>query len=243
MSGKSRIVVTRELSKPQLRLAEERGLESVVCPAVRIEYREDYNAIIRKLEHVQDAVWAFTSRNAVEVLMRMGESGMAPYLPRQIFAVGQKTAEALETLGITSVSPARQDGTGLADLILDSRESESLKVVHWHGNRARSEMKEKLGRAGVEVVGLEVYRTELQKIDLPAKPVEGVLFFSPSGVEAYRFSGGFGNREQELFAIGATTGEAVSLESGGHVHIPSTPSVESLLELAAQILNRKTEPK
>ncbi|MEX0995267.1 MAG: uroporphyrinogen-III synthase [Balneolaceae bacterium] len=242
------IFVTRELTDRQIQYARDLNLNPVIQPAIRIVFRENGRNLPKKLEQHEDAVWVFTSRNGVEGFKRLLTAG---FIQRQanlppIFTVGEKTGEAFKAMGLNARSPARQDATGLAELLI--RESGSDRstgerstgfetVLHWCGNRSRKELKQRLSEAGLNLVELEVYRTELNRMDLPEKLGEAVLFYSPSAVEAFRQSGGFNRKLPELFAIGNTTGEALSLESGKNVHIPAKPSTENLLDLAAEVLS------
>ena len=68
---------------------------------------------------------------------------------------------------------------------------------------------------------------------------DGVLFYSPSAVQAFRQSGGFRNPKNlpELFAVGPTTAEELSIESGQHVHISPEPDTEEFLELVGRVLD------
>ena len=116
-------------------------------------------------------------------------------------------------------------------------------IIHWCGNRRRDELGDQLKEAGFRYFDFEVYQTELNNIRIPEVKTDAILFYSPSAVEAFRRSGGFDRNLPELIAIGSTTGEALSLESGKHVHIPSEPSTEALLELAAEILGTKANSK
>jgi len=158
---------------------------------------------------------------------------------QSVFAVGVKTAEALEELNFTVVKPDKQNAEGLASLIEKHFETDKPVVLHWCGNRRRDQLGDQLKKAGFKYVDMEVYQTELNTIPWPEREPDAILFYSPSGVEAFRQSGGFKRTLPELFAIGSTTGEALSLESGKNVHIPTEPSTEALLELTSEILRNR----
>jgi len=155
--------------------------------------------------------------------------------------VGDKTAAALKELGIKAQVPAGQHASGLAKVIIKEEEiipagNDKPKLIHWCGNRSRPELTEELAAAGMDLLPLEVYATYLNELKLPEKPTDAILFYSPSAVEAFRHSGGFKAVLPELFAIGNTTAEALSMEADRHVHIPSVPSTERMLELVAAVL-------
>ncbi|MEX2601833.1 MAG: uroporphyrinogen-III synthase [Balneolaceae bacterium] len=184
--------------------------------------------------------------NGGKELSAAGSTGQTEEASRVIFAVGTKTGEALSKLGVEARTPERQDAVGLADQILQDlsgRDAESRTVIHWCGNLSRPTLQERLSEGGVELIRLEVYRTLLNRVEIPEDSVEGILFFSPSAVESFRKSGGFQKELPELFAIGNTTGELLSMEAGRHVHIPLQPDTEALLALAADVLKERGDSK
>lgn len=238
MSGKyrKRILVTRPLTGEQISYANGLGLEPLVAPALRVEFPDNRDKILKKIDRHPDAFWVFTSQNGVEALNRIQESEFKIRDIPDVYAVGEKTGRVLSKQGIQAKIPEQQDASGLALLIIKDIKKENRPIVHWCGNQSRPELKKRLEQAGIELINLEVYETFLNEIKLPDEPIEAILFYSPSAVEAFRLSDGFKRKLPELFAIGNTTGEALSLESGKNVQIPSKPSTESLLKLVANIL-------
>lgn len=239
-----RIWVTRELDASDLRLARRLGLEPVVRPAIR-------KAILpanSRLSIPEDAVWIFTSKNGVTGMQEQRSGGARFPEPRAQFAVGEQTAMALESAGYSADWPAEENATGLAHLILrwadlnlNEAERDSLKLVHWCGNRSRPELREVLERAGMDLKSIPVYRTELVRVQAPSPPLDAILFYSPSAVEAVRRSEAWPDPMPRLYAIGSTTGEVLSLESNDPVHIPSKSSTRALLELVARDLGSRSK--
>lgn len=237
MSGLRKILITRNLSGSQLELARKLGLEPLIEPSIRFEFPDVERQVRNQLEKNPHAPWVFTSKNGVRAFQSFSGEWIAGR--RVIYAVGKKTREALGKLGYEARTPERQDAVGLAEQILQDlsdRDVEKLTVLHWCGNLSRPTLQEKLEEGGVKLIRLEVYRTLLNQMEIPDDPGEGILFFSPSSVESFRKSGGFQKPLPELFAIGNTTGELLSMESGRPVHIPRQPATEALLELAADVL-------
>lgn len=234
-----RIFITRTLTEDQVLYAKALGMEPVIQPALKVEIPENHEKLLKKLDRYQDAVWVFTSQNGAEVLRRVQDSEFRIQGFPVVYAVGEKTGEALAEIGIKAKVPDQQDAVGLAELINRDFQNNKPDIIHWCGNRRSDELGNKLKNGGFGYVDIEVYQTELNNIRIPDMKIDAVLFYSPSAVEAFRRSGGFDRNLPELFAIGNTTGEALSLESGKHVHIPSAPSTEALLELVAEILKTK----
>lgn len=257
------ILVTRPLSESQQAYARDLGLEPLMEPAIRIGFPVISRALLKQARSVERPVWVYTSQNGVHGFSRSVRSEGYDVTPEQVYAVGNSTAEAvMEETGYTPRVPDRQDAVGLARLILEdlsvaraegntyngsgrpgsTREGgseEGVTVIHWCGNRRRPELEDFLREAEVLYVPVEVYLMELNRMSFPDREVEAILFYSPSAVEAFRNSNGFSSKLPELFAIGQTTAEQLSMESGGNVHVPVHPSTESLLQLVAGVLNHR----
>ncbi len=161
------------------------------------------------------------------------------------YAVGKKTAAAVkERLGFDAVAPEQQDAIGLAEKIKEDfskkDDSEKSTILHFCGDKRRDEFRQFLTDADIHVRDMVVYNTILKSMRLPTHKTDGILFYSPSAVHAFRDSGGFRNKNlPELFAIGETTAEEVSIETGRHVHVAPEPSTEHLLDHVSEILSKQ----
>lgn len=239
------IFVTRELDDDQIEQAEGLGLNVVIEPAIEIEFREDWFAIDMLFKSNKEPIIAVTSYNAVKALEFYQSTGNEIPEKATFYAVGKKTAEAVkERLGFDAVAPEQQDAVGLAERIKEdfskNDDSEKSTVLHFCGDRRRDEFRQFLSDAGIHVRDMVVYNTILKSMRLPTHKTDGILFYSPSAVHAFRDSGGFRNKNlPELFAIGETTAEELSIEAGRHVHVSPEPSTEELLKLVSEVLNRE----
>ncbi len=239
------IFVTRELDEEQIALAEDLGLTVVIEPAIEIEYREDWFAIDMLFKTNKEPIIAVTSYNAVKALEFYQSTGKEIPEKATFYAVGKKTAAAVkERLGFDAVWPEQQDAIGLAEKIKEDfsemDDSEKSTVLHFCGDKRRDEFRQFLTDADIHVRDMVVYNTNLKSMRLPTHKTAGIVFYSPSAVHAFRDSGGFRNKNlPELFAIGETTAEELSIEAGRHVHVSPEPSTEHLLEHVAEVLNRE----
>ena len=243
------ILVTRELSDDQLRLAESIGLNVVVEPAIHIGFRNDWLAFERILKETEKQVFAFTSRDGVAGFERFRKAGVKINDDVPVYAVGGRTSEALSEIGFSDVkSPVQQDGVGLAHLIindfLQTRNLNDATVLHFCGDRRRDELRHYLTDSEIPIKDVVVYKTELNEMNLTGGKFDAVLFYSPSAVQAYRNSGGFSKEVDlsELFAIGNTTAEELSIESGQHVHVSPEPDTQVFLRYVTRILDEKKVP-
>jgi len=239
------IFVTRELSDEQIDFAEELGLNVVIEPAIEIEFRKDWFAIEMLFKSNKQPVIAITSQNAVKALEFFKSSGGKIPEKATFYAVGKRTAETIkDLLNFDAIVPERQDAIGLAEKIEDdfSEKTDTKKptVLHFCGDKRRDEFRQYLNDADIHVRDMVVYNTILKNMRLPNHKTDGILFYSPSSVHAFRDSGGFRNTNlPELFAIGDTTAEELSIEAGRHVHVAPEPSTEDLLKQVAEVLNKE----
>lgn len=243
MSTSHTILITRELSGEQLQLAESLDLNIIQEPALTIDYRNNWLSVQDELDHTKKAVFAFTSQNGVKGFNQFKQAGISIPHNVPIYAVGGKTAATLEEIGFDQVSvPKKQDGVSLAHRIIDDfltkPELKGAAVLHFCGDRRRDELRHFLTESDITIKDIVVYSTKMNQMNLPEnEKLDGILFYSPSSVQAFRQSGGFQQGElPELFAIGPTTGEELSIESGKHVHISPEPDTEVFLRFVARVL-------
>ncbi|MEX0823076.1 MAG: uroporphyrinogen-III synthase [Balneolaceae bacterium] len=244
MSTRHNILITKELNSDQRKLTESLGLHVVERPAIDIKFRNNWASFELILKKTDDPVFVFTSRNGVlgfDKFMKAAGTTYPANIP--VYAVGSKTAEAVRELDFKNITiPRQQNGVGLAITIAEDfgsiPELKNSIVIHFCGNRRRDELRHFLTKSDITVKDIVVYETQLNEMELPDNPFDAVLFYSPSAVQAYRNSGGFYNTDlPELFAIGPTTAEELSIESGKHVHVSPRPDTETFLKFTARMLN------
>lgn len=240
---KAEILITRQVSDEELSLAKQLGLTPHVQPAIAIEPRREWSDLPDLISHEDSPLLAFTSRNAVRALKSFPGGASELLRNRTVYAVGNKTASELRSLGCTPILPEQFDGSGLAKKItedlLQGNSPEPKRVLHLCGNMRRNEFRQFLEGSGMDVRDVVVYRTELVPMTFDAVPKNGLLFYSPSAVHSFRNSGGFTHPSHEsskLFAIGHTTAEELSIETGRDVYIPPVADSSALLRFTASIL-------
>lgn len=236
------ILVTRELTDEQIKTAENHGLSVTIEPAIDIEYRSDWFALETVFKTIKLPVLAFTSRHGVEAFLQFKSTGTPVPDDAPVYAVGEKTAEVLKEAGFDAIVPEQHDGTGLAhkiaDDFLNNKNLKDATVLHFCGDMRRDEFRQFLEDSEIKVRDMVVYKTILKNMNLPDKVFDGILFYSPSAVQAFRESGGFIKSSiPELFAIGPTTGEELSVESGKHVNISPKPDTDVFLKFVKRILD------
>ena len=249
MHRKHHIVITRQISSEDQQLAERLKLTIHVKPAIETRPRLDWSDVETILINPDYPIFAFTSRNAVRALNSYPKGGQTLLNGKRVYAVGSKTAAELRKLGCDPLLPDQCDGSGLAKKIteelLGCSHSRIPGVLHLCGNMRRNEFRDYLEGSGIDVRDLVVYRTILLPMNFDTIPKDALLFYSPSAIESFRKSGGFthpSHQHSELFAIGHTTAEELSIETGRHVHVsPQTDSKELLRFTAEILISQKNE--
>jgi len=236
---KRNILVTRPLSAQQLEYARILGLEAIVEPALYFEFPDYWDEVLKVINENPKSDWVFTSTNGVKALKELMDAGLQVRPETQLFAVGSKTQEALKELGLDSKIPRTQDSKHLADLIIE--EGKINSVIYFHGNLSRDEMTDHLAEEGIEVIELEVYKTVVNPVSMPDKPISGILFYSPSAVEGFKQGHGFTDDLPTLFAIGPTTAKALKEQTNQPVEIAKQPDTEVLLRTVSDFIFNKKE--
>lgn len=230
-----RIIVTRSLDEADFQYARHLGLDPVCTPMLKIQFPVLSEPEYRDLKSVSADAWIFTSRNGVEGLERMQSKKNDLSHPRYIFAVGDRTAEALQSIGLQAVVPFKdQNAKGLAELI--SGYDDIRTAIHFTGSRHRPELKEELDKSGIELIDVIVYRTKTVPEQIQIRDAEAILFYSPSAVKA--FAKGNDIEGIACFAIGPTTANALHNLGAVNVIQSGKPDTRTLLQTVRQYLEK-----
>lgn len=225
MENEISILSTRELDSSLIRMAADKGIHIDVSPFIRTEAIDSVE-VQQEIANAEtmNATVVFSSINAVEAVAAFTSEGLPAW---DIYCVGNNTAERAKSCFPYSRICATEDSAAdLAEIILE--ESDAGEIFFFCGNLRRDELPDALRDAGVDVNEINVYQT----VALPHKlnkKYNGVMFYSPSGVESF-FSSNTPAPEIPLFAIGNTTATAIRKLCGNPVMMPGHPSRESLVE-------------
>jgi len=172
------------------------------------------------LDHV-----IFTSQNAVESIL---DNFMPSELQfKHIYCVGRRTKRLIERK-IGKVTHVENSASALANFIVNH--PINGVITYFCGNKRRDELPQILSQNGMELQEIITYQTMLTPNEL-SKTYQGILFFSPSGIESYLKKNSVG--EEVAFCIGGTT----ALEARKHfktVVESQLPSVDGVLKAVNQ---------
>ncbi len=169
----------------------------------------------------------FTSKNAVEGLLTNVTANELDF--ENIYCVGRKTRRLIQKK-IGKVTHFENYAADLANHLVEY--IEGTEATHFCGNLSMDEIPKTLEAAHITVNSVETYKTKLsgQKMD---DAVEGVLFFSPSGIESYLHN----NRPNKVaYCIGETTATAAR-KHFKEVKVAKIPDVESVIDLVNEDYN------
>lgn len=224
------ICATKRLTPSQRQTLEREGIALV-----------DYNAIRIVL---LDVVWPnagfdhfiFTSQNAVKSYLKQRRKFEGPNKKEAVscFCVGSKTKAFLEKNGL-KVLKMTLNAVDLANYIIKHHEIASF--LYLCGDHRRDVLPEMLQTHGISFEEVVVYKTQLTPKKLEGS-FDGVLFFSPSGVESFFQSN---QLDGTAFCIGPTTARAVR-HFTEKVAVAELPVTEKLLELVVEVLTNSPLP-
>lgn len=151
-----------------------------------------------------------TSPRAMAAVARLDE-GPTGWADAPCFVSGPETARRARALGFEPSGEDAGRAGELADRIVraDERFAEERRpLLFLTGNRRRDELPARLAEAKIPLEELIVYRSEHREtLAWPEDALDWVIFFSPSGWEAVRASGGLPGTDVRIGAIGPTTAE------------------------------------
>lgn len=214
------LLSTKKLRLSQKHLLLNAGIALVEYDAIQIELT-DFDWSLSASDYL-----IFTSKNAAKsVLNKFPE--LAKTNRKGAFCVGRATCKLLQASGIKVMETASY-GKDLAKVITQKYNSNSFTYLC--GAKRREELPAILSESRVEVEEVVVYKTSIRTREF-GKDFDGVMFFSPSGVQSYFAK----NRMEEgaAFCIGNTTAnEARNYTS--QVIVANRPSIENVIVQAVK---------
>lgn len=172
-----------------------------------------------ELKSVNDNL-IFTSQNAVLSVLENADIGILK--TKKVFCVGMKTKALLQENGFEVIAYTGY-ASDLAEIISLVYSKESY--TFFSGNLRLETLPKMLTEAHVKFNEISVYNTSLtpQKI---STPLDGILFFSPSGVESYLKNNKI--KKEMCFCIGNTTAQALE-KITNNIIVANQPTIENTI--------------
>lgn len=189
-----RILSTKKLLPNQKQFLLNANFAVIEADFIQIKNKEFYIS-------TNSSSLLFTSQNAVKSFLENEKAN--DLKDKKIFCVGLKTKALLEQNGFKVIA-SKEYALELSEVIIKDFSQENF--TFFSGNLRRETLPEALKKANISLEEIEVYETILtpQKTNVP---VNGILFFSPSGVQSYLQENKI--TEEKCFCIGTTTAEAL----------------------------------
>jgi len=213
-----------------------RGHVPVILPCLRVEHLHDADTAQALREAIEGATWVvFTSRRGVEAAHALiGEEW-----PRStpIAAVGPATARAVgRTFGTTPFVARPSTGAALGRALADHMEGNdgSARIVLAGARDGRDDVAVALGRAGIAVTRVALYRTIPNpplspRVLVETADVDAVWLASPSAVTGLRNQARLA-RELRIISIGPTTTDAATAAGFTVSAEARTPTFSGMLQ-------------
>jgi uroporphyrinogen-III synthase len=213
MSTPIKIASTKILSDAQIQELENAGLEVYEADFIKT------TSIDFDIKTINDNL-IFSSQNAAQsVLLHSKHEDLKA---KNVFCVGIKTKALLEENGFNVIVYVDY-ASDLAEIITLIYSKESY--TFFSGNLRKETLPKALKEANIQLNEIQVYETTLTPHKLEV-PVEGLLFFSPSGVESYLSENKI--KKEVCFCIGETTAEALTTVTK-NIRIAENPSIEEVI--------------
>ena len=225
------ILITKTLTKQQkdwlsASFNEFNFSEEALINSYQHSYEHFVNNYIDKLATCKQ--WIFTSRNAVKAV-----ANYQLEFPKTVYAVGSKTAAALQELSCEAITPLIENAKALASTIIEKNTSKE-KMAFFCGNMRRNELPEALNKAGIPFEELLVYSTTSLSKKINTSAYDILFFFSPSAVESFASSHTFPSHIHYI-AIGPTTAQALQKHKIKHLHTAKKPNIEKMMDEAVKL--------
>jgi uroporphyrinogen-III synthase len=163
----------------------------------------------------------FTSQNAVNSILQHPKC--EELKAKNVFSIGMKTKDLLTENGFNVIAYTGY-AADLAEIISLIYSDESF--TFFSGNLRRDVLPNTLEENGILLNEIKVYETKLTSKKVTEK-LDGILFFSPSGVESYLKLNTI--KDETCFCIGETTAEALENKKVKTIVIADKPSVENVI--------------
>ena len=223
MKNKIRILSTKKLLLNQKQFLLNANFCLLEADFIKIDFQKN------KIESKYDYL-IFTSQNALNNILT--NENWKKLKEKKCFCVGKKTKTILEQNGFDVVE-SFDYAEELASFLIDKYSSDTYSF--FSGNLRQDTLPVALQQANIIFEEKQVYRTDLTPVKIESK-VDGILFFSPSGVKSYLKENTITN--QVCFCIGTTTAKELE-KTTKNVVIANQPTVENTIIQCINYFNQK----
>ncbi len=226
-----RVLFTRSLNDDQIEFGLKMNCLIDHHAFIRIDLSTLSSEELEIINSGQYPNWIFTSQNAVRSLQANKEQIQIDKM-ENCFAVGQKTADQLSEMGISSLVPSRHNSEALSELLKGYSETPFL---YFTGNLRQKTLINFFEENESTYKELKIYDTHLIQPDIALEDYDAICFCSPSAVHSF-FKNYQLENNQPCFAIGTTTAVAL-VDYSDYVMMSDQTNVFSLIQTCNEYLN------
>ena len=219
MSSNFSILSTKKLTAAQKERLMSFGAGCIIYQAIDIDLLD-----VKIDEEIQNAI--FTSKNAVRAIEN------SAFKIQYCFCVGENTKKLLEEKGYNVIEVA-QNASELGEII--SKRYKNEEFCFFCGNLRRDELPSILKENDISCKETVVYKTIIKSKKFH-RTFDGILFFSPSGVQSYTTNNTIG--DSVAFCIGTTTASEVKKYTDTII-IANKPTVENVIVQAVKYFDKR----
>jgi len=233
MKINTQILSTAPLDDELIESAFRKGVEIEALSFIQMEPLREKNLAEELEELCESEITAvFTSVNAVNAINVF----LKELKPKwNVYCIGHATRTAvLEYFDAALIKGVASNGEVLAGIIHSNNVS---GVVFFCGDKRLDALPDKLHKEGIMVREVVVYKTK-QTPEHVTKHYQGILFFSPNGVNSF-FSVNEVGPLTVLFAIGGTTAKAIHEKTNNKVVVSDVPSREEMVHKVIQYFHKE----
>ena len=232
MQNRTQILSTRPLHETLLQEAIQAGIDIDEISFIETSPIQSL-PIQREIDEAlpQSITAVFTSMNAVEAVADQIKEKKTNW---KIYCIGTTTQQlVVNYFGQDAIAGTANDAAALAKLIIEDQPKG--KLLFFCGDQRRDELPEILQQNSIKLKEIIVYQTTAIQHRIQ-KLYEGILFFSPSGVESF-FSNNQLTKKTILFAIGNTTAKEIKKHSNNQIVVSDEPGKENLARKMMEYFN------
>ena len=215
MEKQTSILSTKTLSSQQRKMFIDSDIDILEEDFIQIENNNF------ELKNINENL-IFSSQNAVLSLME--HLNWEQLKNKSVFCVGIKSKELLEQNGF-KVDVYMDYASELSEIITLIYNKETF--TFFSGNLRKETLPKALKDAQIKFNEIEVYQTKMVSFKISsAEKFDGILFFSPSGVESYLKDNKI--KSETCFCIGETTANALE-KITKNIIISQIPTIEDVI--------------
>ena len=227
MNSNIKILSTKKLGEDQKNLFLKSGFSLIDEDFIRI-------SLLSFQIKTQPTLLLFTSQNGVLSVLENEKIDVLNKIPA--ICVGSQTRKLLEENNF-KVLVSENYAEELAPIIQKNFSDE--KIAFFAGNFRREILPDAMKKNNINFDEYLVYQNDFNSTKINAN-LDGVLFFSPSGIESYLKENKIS--DETCFCIGKTTAERLK-NLTKNIVIADEQTIESVIEKSIEYFRRKSQTK